>query len=245
MYRAGLYRAGLTCRPGLTGNDPSLLAALVLAACFGQCPGDSGNAAEIDAKPPFRPIFNGHNLQGWVVEGWRGYPREHEEDPVWVVEEGMLVCRGRRWGFLRYARKLSDFVVRLEYRMSDDCNSGLGIRGSRFRGNNWLTAPSWSGYEMQILDDAGEPPTAYSSGALYRYVAPRANATRSAGQWNTIELECRGPRIRIVLNNQLIHDFDQRSLESTRNKPLEGYFSLQDHGHRIEFRNLRLLELAE
>jgi hypothetical protein len=196
------------------------------------------------AEAEFEPMFNGRDLEGWVVEGWRGYPREQTEAPIWVVEEGMLVCKGRRWGFLRYARELADFVVRLEYRMSDDCNSGLGIRGAKFRGNNWLTAPSWTGYEMQILDDAGKPPTAYSTGALYRYVAPRVNAARPAGQWNTIELQCQGPRIRITLNGKRIQDFDQRTRQTTEDKPLSGYFSLQDHGYRIEFRNLRLRELG-
>jgi len=191
----------------------------------------------------FVKIFNGKDLTNWVVEGWRQYPQKHKKDPIWIVEEDKIVCRGRDWGFLRYDKKLTDFIVRLEFRAAKKCNSGLGIRGGIFQGNRWKTAPSWTGYEMQILDDAGKRPTPYSTGALYRYIAPRTNAIKPAGQWNTVEIRCQGPRIQITLNDQHIQDVDQSTVAGIKEKPLSGYFSLQDHGSRIEFRGIRLKEL--
>jgi len=200
--------------------------------------------AEVEADAErFAPIFNGRDLSGWVVDGRKSRTENGQEVPVWTVREGVIHCAGRGGGFLRYDKELDDFVVRLEFRMSKGCNSGIGIRGVVFTGSR-KTRPSFAGYEMQIVDDAGREPHKHSSGSLYRYVAPLKNATLPAGKWNRLEIECRGPEIRITLNDQLIHDFDQTTLDTTKDKPLSGYFSLQDHGRVIDYRNVRLKELG-
>ncbi len=200
-----------------------------------------GLPAAVWADDGFVEIFNGQDLTGWIAEGMFDYDKENAEKPIWIVDDGTLVCKGRRWGFLRYDKELTDFVVRLQFRTSKGCNSGLGIRGSKFTG--WTTSPSRSGYEMQILDDAGKKPNEHSSGALYRYVAAKQNAIKPAGEWNDIEIECRGPKIRITLNDVVIQDVDQSQIDAIKKKPLTGYFSVQDHGHHVEFRNIRLKEL--
>ncbi len=187
-------------------------------------------------------IFNGRDLCGWLVDGRKTFHKDGKQVPIWTVEDGIIVCAGRGGGFLRYDKKITDFVIHVEFRMSKGCNSGLGIRTVKYTGPR-NTRPSIAGYEMQIVDDSGRKPSRHSSGSLYRYVAPKHNATRPAGQWNTVEIECRGPKIRITLNGKTIHDLDQSKIEQIRNKPLSGYFCLQDHGKRIEFRNIRLKEL--
>lgn len=190
----------------------------------------------------FVDIFNGTDLTGWVVEGQTTYLDGEVEKPVWYVQDAMIVCAGHKGGFLRYDTELGDFVVHLEYRMSKGCNSGIGIRGIPFTGAR-STRPSFAGYEIQIVDDAGKDPGTRSSGSLYRYVAPRVNASKPALEWNVMEIECRGTRIRVTLNDQLIHDLDQTTIEAIKDKPLAGYLSLQNHGRLIEFRNIRLRQL--
>ncbi len=102
------------------------------------------------------------------------------------------------------------------------------------------TRPSYSGCEIQLLDDADKEPSKTSTASLYRYVAPTANSVKPAGQWNTIDIECAGPKIRITLNGKLIQDVDQTQVEEIKGKPLQGFVSLQNHGKLIEFRNLKL-----
>ena len=191
----------------------------------------------------FVEMFNGKDLDGWVVEGSRTFKDGNQERPVWTVEDGQIVCAGKGFGFLRYDKQVSDFVWRVEYRMSKGCNSGIGIRGTKFTGKS-DTRPSFASYEIQVLDDAGKAPSKGSSGSLYRYLAATENASLPAGQWNAMEIECRGPKIKITLNGKTIHDVDQSSVAEIKNKPLSGYLSVQNHGKRIEFRNLRLKELA-
>ncbi len=193
-----------------------------------------------------RELFNGKDLTGWVVEGIKEYKDpEGQVKPVWSVQEGLLVCNGRGFGFLRYApQEFSDFAFHVEYRMARKCNSGIGIRTRAFDPKqSQATRPSYYSYEIQLLDDAGQPPTKHSSGSLYRYVAPKANPVKPVPEWNTIDIECVGPQIRVTLNGQQVVDVDQRTLEEIKNKPLKGFVCLQNHGGKIEFRHIRLQEI--
>lgn len=195
--------------------------------------------ARAGADEGFRDIFDGKSLDGWVVEGTKTLKVDDKEQPVWTVDDGMVHCAGKGFGFLRYDKPLKDFVLKLEYKVNKGGNSGIGIRTVPFQGKA-DTRPSKAGYEIQILDDAGKAPGKGSSGSLYRYVAPAANATKSSPEWNAIEIECRGPKIRVTLNGRVLHDLDQTTIEEIKNKPLEGSICLQNHGSKAWFRNVRL-----
>ena len=187
-------------------------------------------------------MFNGKDFSGWVIEGAKTSGKGKDQTPIWSVQDGMIHCTGQGFGFLRYDKLLGDFIFEVEYRASPRANSGIGIRSVKYTGKAG-TRPSFAAYEIQILDDAGKTPTAHSSGSLYRYVAPRVNAARPAGQWNQIRIECRGPKVRVTLNGQTIHDLDQTRIEAIKDKPLAGYVSLQTHTRAIDFRHPRLKEL--
>jgi hypothetical protein len=191
-------------------------------------------------------LFNGKDLDGWVAEGVREFVKDGRTLPVWSVKDGHLICTGKGFGFLRYDRRtFADFVFHVEFRMAPGCNSGLGIRTLSFDpARSRATRPSFYGYEIQLFDDAGKPPTVHSSGSLYRYVAPRKNAILPAGQWNSIDIECAGPQIKVTLNGELIVDLDQSTVPELRQKPLAGYLCLQNHGGNIEFRTVRVRDLA-
>jgi hypothetical protein len=190
-----------------------------------------------------RELFNGKDLTGWVAEGVTEYKDEGgRTQPVWSVRDGLLGCAGKGFGFLRYAeQEFGDFAFHVEYRMAPRCNSGIGIRTVPFTASqSRATRPSFACYEIQLLDDSGKPPTKHSSGSLYRYVAPTANPVRPAPEWNTLAVECVGPRIRVSINGQKVIDVDQGTIAELKDKPLKGYVCLQNHGHKIDFRNIRI-----
>jgi hypothetical protein len=68
-------------------------------------------------------------------------------------------------------------------------------------------------------------------------------AAKPAPEWNTLEVECVGPRIRIKLNGKEVIDVDQTTIASIKDKPLKGYLCLQNHGSRVYFKNVRVREL--
>jgi hypothetical protein len=207
----------------------------------------------------FQPLFKGKDLDGWFVEG----PKVDKSGKgVWSVEDGRIVCEGRVYGFLRYERKqFADFIVRVEYRFTPAAksnhqgNSGLGIRTVPYDPKaSSLTRPSYAAYEIQLLDDAGKKPDAHGTGSLYRYLAPKANVVKPSPEWNIVEVECVGPRIRVRMNGQEILDADQRTLPdikgkpaqapAPKDKPLRGYLSLQSHSGSVEFRKVEVSELT-
>jgi hypothetical protein len=193
------------------------------------------------------PLFASGDLAGWVEEQHAFFKAKHPNVSTWAVKDGVVACDGSRGncGFLRYERKLSDFALRLEYRMPPGCNSGVCVRvPAPYNGLPDETLPSRTGCEVQIQDDAGTGPSLSSSGALYGAVAPEANAARPAGEWNELEIVCRGPRLRVTLNGRVVQDVDQTEHGAIRDRKRAGYLMLQNHGSAVEFRNLRLKDGA-
>jgi hypothetical protein len=197
-------------------------------------------------QPGSLSLFNGKDLDGWVAEGASTLERDGRTVPVWTVKDGNILCTGKGFGFLRYTRReFADFVLHAEFRMAPRCNSGLGIRTGPFDPDrSRATRPSFYSYEIQLFDDAGKPPSLHSTGSLYRYVAPRANPIRPAGEWNRIEIQCVGPKIGVSLNGERLIDVDQDADPRLRDKPRKGFICLQNHGGTIEFRSLGVEEIG-
>jgi hypothetical protein len=218
-------------------------------------------------EPALRDLFNGKDLDGWTVEG----PAKLKDGPaIWTVtSEGYLRATagkdefgGGGFGFLRFNRQqFGDFALRVEYRFVpagngvEAGNSGVGIRTVPFdRAQSRTTRPSYAAYEIQLLDDAGKPANKNSTGSLYRYVAPKSNPVKAAPEWNTLEVECVGSRLRIMVNGELVIDADQNNIEdlpaknkpkgipAPKEKPLIGYLALQSHSGTVEFRKVQVRE---
>ncbi len=191
-------------------------------------------------------LFDGKSLDGWVAEGVSTYTLDGKTLPVWTVSDGTILCTGKGFGFLRYERKqFADFTYHVEFKMAPKCNSGLGVRTTAFDpAKSRDTRPSYYCYEIQLIDDAGKAPDLHSSGSLYRYVAPSENALKPAGEWNTIEVSCVGPKVSVMLNDKKVVDVDQSTVAAIKDKPRKGYVCLQNHGGMIAFREVRVREIS-
>jgi hypothetical protein len=204
--------------------------------------------AEDKAAGDWIEMFNGKDLTGWIVDGPTEYKDKadgNKTKPLWSVQDKMIRTSGAGFGFLRYDRTFSDFVFRAEYRMAKekDVNSGIGIRTGVFDAKKSTeTRPSYFSYEVQLLDDSDKKPDEHCTGSLYRYVAPSKLANKPAPEWNALEIECVGPKIRVSFNGTEVLNVDQSTIEKIKNKPLSGYVCLQSHSKQVEFRNLKIKE---
>jgi len=199
---------------------------VMLARAPGACSwADKLPAAEREAG--FLSLFNGKDLSGWKVVG----------DECWSVEEGKIVCAGQGGGWLRSVYAYENFVFRLEYKISPGGNSGVFFRAPS------ESEPLRGGMEVQILDCYGQEPNAHNAGAIYDAIAPRVNAARPAEEWNQMEVACLGRQVRVVLNGQVVIEANLDNETKLRDRAASGYVGLQNHGNRVEFRNLRLAEL--
>lgn len=205
------------------------------------------SAAACGNVPDPMELFNGRDLAGWTIEGPREYRDGERVKPLWSVQNGLLVCDGKEYGFLRFSeQEFGDFVLHVEYRMAPRANSGIGIRTIPYDpARSETTRPSHAAFEVQLMDDADQPqPDVHSSGALYNYIAPSvSNAVRSAPEWNAVDIECRGPRIKVTINGGKVLDCDTRRDDRLKDKPRRGYVALQSHTSPVEFRSIRIHEL--
>ena len=192
-------------------------------------------------------MFNGKDLSGWVIDGPKEYKDKadgNKTKPLWLVEDKMIRTAGTAFGFLRYDRQFTDFVVHVEYRMVKGANSGIGIRTREFNAKqSEATRPSFFSYEVQLLDDSDKKPDVHCTGALYRYVAPKLLANKPAPEWNIVEVECIGPKIRTSFNGTEVLNVDQSTIDAIKKKPLSGYVCLQSHSKQVEFRNVKIKEI--
>ena len=182
-----------------------------------------------------QPIFNGKDLEGWTAVGGGD----------WVVENGIAgVCligrNGKDWStnpektgsWLRTNSQYDDFRLEFQYAINAGGNSGVFFRSAEARN------PAFTGYEMQIIDFAGQEPSTSGAGAIYNVVAPSKNLVRPAGQFNAVTIIARGKQIAIEMNGEKVVDaeFDRAA---------KGYIGLQNHDDHSEvrFKNIRLQEL--
>ncbi len=203
----------------------------------------------------YRALFNGKDLDDWVAEGDKEYDKDGKKVPVWVAKDDLLTCtvnNHKSFGFLRYTKQeFADFTLHVEYRMTprenakeSRCNSGIGIRTVAFDPKKSdQTRPSYAAYEVQLLDDADVKLDVHSTASLYRYVAPKVNAVKAAPEWNVIDVECVGPHIKITLNDKEVLNVDQTEIKEIKDKPLKGYICLQNHGGKIDFKNVKIREI--
>ena len=57
-----------------------------------------------------------------------------------------------------------------------------------------------------MLDDFGKPPESHGHMAIYAWTAPLVNASKPAGEWQTMEVVLVGNRVTVTLNGQKVHD---------------------------------------
>lgn len=206
--------------------------------------------------------FNGKNLDGWLAEGDATVKSGADKGkPIWSVKDGMIRCEGNGgFGFLRYTpREFANFEWELEYQFDVPVvpplakpgtkpkagNSGVGIRTGPFDPKkSWETRPSVASYEIQLLDDAGTPPSPTGSISLYRFVAPKENAVKPSPEWNHLRIRCAGPVIEIQVNGKPVLQFDQTTDPKLKDKPLKGFICLQNHSSGITFRNLKVRDIT-
>ncbi len=205
---------------------------LALAAC-----GDSRSSVVfkeiVITELSHRPLFNGHDLQGWVGAG-------DQAAKCWDVRDGTLVCTGAAGPWLRSEELFGDFNLRLEYRLKDGGNSGVYVRVPRDGRHHGAGA----GIEVQILDDAApryaELKPYQFAGSLYAIVAARPGTARPARQWNTLEIDCRGTHYRVAHNGRVVIQTSASEFAELGQRLITGYLGLQNHSETVWFRNIRV-----
>jgi hypothetical protein len=167
-------------------------------------------------------LFDGKTLGGWKL-------RDAKKKNGWAVQNGELaVVETKDNADLVTERAFQDMKLHLEFNVDAKSNSGVYLRGR---------------YEIQILDnpDAKMALDPHGCGALYSRVAPKLDATRPAGEWQTLDITIVGRKLEVVLNGKQVVDTLAEGVTGGALNPFEGEpgpLMLQgDHG-KVRFRNI-------
>jgi hypothetical protein len=174
-------------------------------------------------------LFDDKTTDGWTQSGPGGFR---------LKADGSLESQGGM-GLLWFSRRLyTDFVLRLDYRVSDrHSNSGVFVRFPNPPRTPWDAVDQ--GFEVQIVNagvSAGR-----GTGHIYGFQKAQPFQPNPPSQWNQMELTAVGRDYIVKINGQIVCEFTDRELRG-----LKGYIGIQNHTHDsppVSFRNIRIREI--
>jgi len=246
----------------------ALFTALSVAA--GAC-GPAGEAPQAEGGN-HNVLSAQEEAAGWILlfdgistDGWRGYNMDRFPEQGWDVQDGNLVVfasDGSEEGLggdIVTEAMFDDFELVFDFNVSPVGNSGVFYRVAEMDGKAmWEMAP-----EFQVLDD-----TAYIemgtmdmhkhlTGDNYDLHASRVTASNPIGEWNTARIVVNGNQVQHWLNGQLTVEYEYYSEEwdelvaGSKFDPAiyarvpRGHIGIQDHGHEIRYRNIKVRPLNQ
>ena len=146
-------------------------------------PAANANAAHKYGTPVMLFDAAKPSMDAWGVQ--------HAGRPMnWSIVDGFMVNEPPANNLVS-KEKFSDFKLEAEYRLLATSNSGIYLRGR---------------YEMQVFDDAGQPPAITGHMSIYGRKAADTNASLPPGEWQKVEIILVGNRVTITLNGTRVQD---------------------------------------
>jgi hypothetical protein len=145
-------------------------------------------------------LFNGKDMTGWkgLVPG---------AEVKWTVQDGVLRNAPPTTDIIS-ERSFWNYELHCDFRIIEHSNSGIGLRGR---------------YEIQILEDYGQPPNSHGAGALYSRIAPSINASKPVGEWQSYDIRLVGRTLTVVHNGKKVLDkVEIEGLTAIADNPDEG-----------------------
>jgi hypothetical protein len=178
----------------------------------------------------FTRLFDGKSLSGWVSE--------HTDR--FSVRDGVIFSDGGT-GWLRSAKAFKNFEFEAEYRvLRKGSDSGILFRATS---ESTPKDPYWpvKCFQLQVIDNEGnlalfghgQPPPKFE-----RKLEALKSATKETGTWQRIGLRVVGARAEVSLNGHLVTTGE--GLQA-----VEGYVGLQGENGQLEWRDLKVRELAD
>lgn len=202
-----------------------------------------------DEKDGFKPLFPTDSLTGWKISNWAGIDQPQKvEGEAWKIKDGQLEGLNKRT-WLYSEAEYGDYELKFDWKITTRSNAGLGLR---FPASG---DPAYKGMEIQMVDAEayykGNGAENQKTGAIYDEIAPRVDASKPIGQWNTYHVKCKGSQVTIILNGRTVVETDlSKETTARQNKgpalskrPLKGRIGFQNLNGSVTLKNIQFKKL--
>jgi len=174
-------------------------------------------------------LFNGKNLDGWVIYGTE----------KWYVEDGLMISESgpdKGYGYLGTEEEFDDFEITLEFKQEANGNSGVFIRST-------VDGTKVSGWQVEVAppgSDTGGIYESYGRGWLIK-PDPEKDKALKFGEWNKMRIVVKGDNVTSYLNGTEMVNFSDVKIGEGK-----GGVLLQIHdggGIKVYWRNIVLKKL--
>jgi hypothetical protein len=204
-------------------------------------------------------------FDGVSMNKWRGAHKDAFPEDGWMVEDGILKIDAEGGGESADAgdivtlEKFSDFDLKLEFKLTPGANSGIKY----FVTEQEETTGSAIGLEYQLLDDDLHPDAKLGRdgnrtlASLYDLIPAGNKYVREIGMWNMARILTVDRKVEHWLNGRKVLEYERGSDEYRKLVAIskykvwenfgeadEGHILLQEHGHDVEFRNIKIRDLS-
>ncbi len=204
-----------------------------------------------EQKQGWTLLFNGASLSNW-----RAYKNLNHN---WEVKEGVLHNKNNDPNLkvradLITEKKYKDFAFSCEWIISEGGNSGIIYRASEE-----FSQPYYTGPEYQVIDNEGykgQLTELQKTAANYDMEANKNVKTNKVGSWNQTLIIVKGNIVQHWLNGKPVlkyeinsenwkAQYEKSKWKTAKNygQEKEGHIALQDHGHEVWFKNIKIKEL--
>jgi hypothetical protein len=221
-----------------------LLFFMALAGTGAFAAADDNTLTEEEKKAGWRLLFDGK-----TSTGWRGYKKDKFPDG-WKIQDGMM-SRVTGGGDIVTVDQYENFELLVDWKITEGSNSGVMFRVQETEKSPYMTGP-----EIQILDDDHHkvPHTGLTAtGSCYALYPPTKDAVKPIGEWNRFRIVMNHNKGEVWLNGEKIVEYEigspdwNKKVEGSKfkewgsfAKSAKGYIDLQDHGGRVDFKNIKI-----
>jgi Domain of Unknown Function (DUF1080) len=198
-------------------------------------------------------LFDGKTLAGW---------EQHSGTAEYRVQDGVIIGKtvpNTGNSFLCTAKKYSNFILELEFKVDPSMNSGVQFRSNYYTQETEVEiagkkkkfpADRVHGYQFEI----DPSPRSYTGGVYdegrrgWLQDLKDNEAARKAfkqGEWNQVRIECRGDSLKTFINGVAAADLkDSLTAEGVIALQVHGIGKKQDAvGKEVMWKNIRIQEL--
>ena len=239
---------------------------MTVITCSAQTKKDAKSLyGELEKNSTPNTLIDKEKTNGWkllfdgkTTNGWHGYNLKVFPD-CWTIEDGALTMNSKGGGEdqdIVTNQTYRNFAFSIDYKLTKGANSGVIFQVAE---NPKYKFPYETGPEFQIIDHENWPDKLEDwqiNGANYAMYPPMVRPYKPLGEWNHLFLVVTGNQVTQILNGEVVVKYEKNSEEwlKLRNsgkwsnfpdwgKFDEGHISLQNHGTKVWYRNIKIKEL--